>query len=224
MRHGEEPGSVEGSPFDHPGSAASGSGWRATLADVWREGQRLSAVGPGDVQVHLDHAQRLTADLDEPALALDLGSGAGIPGLALAGLWPASTWVLLDAALRRTRLLEEAVARLGWTDRITVVHGRAEDLGRDPHWRGRFDLVTARLFGPPAAAAECAAPLLRVSGILAVTEPPDPAPDRWPAEGVGTVGLDLLEPRPGLQRLRLIAEPAARFPRKAGVPVRRPLF
>lgn len=202
----------------------SDTGWRAVLADVWRDGQRLSAVGPGEVEVHLDHAERLAAALDAPVEALDLGSGAGIPGLALAGLWPDSRWVLVDAALRRTRLLEDAVHRLGWDDRVAVVHGRAEDLGRDPRWRGRFDLVTARLFGPPAAAAECGAPLLRVGGILAVTEPPDPAVDRWPADGVAVLGLELLDPLPGLQRLRLVAEPAGRFPRKAGVPVRRPLF
>lgn len=198
--------------------------WRAVVADVWREGQRLSAVGPGDVSVHLEHAGRLAAELDEPTEALDLGSGAGIPGLALAGLWPASAWVLLDAALRRTRLLEDAVHRLGWADRVTVIHGRAEDLGRDPRWRARFDLVTARLFGPPAAAAECAAPLLRVGGILAVTEPPEPGQERWPAEGLAVLGLEPLDPRPGLQRLRLVTAPEARFPRKAGVPVRRPLF
>lgn len=203
---------------------APSSSWRAVLAEVWREGQRLSAVGPGDVEVHLEHAARLAAELDEPVEALDLGSGAGIPGLALAGLWPASRWVLVDAALRRTRLLEDAVGRLGWADRVEVIHARAEDLGRDARWRGRFDLVTARLFGPPAAAAECAAPLLRIGGILAVTEPPEPDPDRWPAAGVATLGFELLEPRPGLQRLRLVTEPPARFPRKAGVPVRRPLF
>src|SRR5690606_17953039 len=158
------------------GVSETAPGWREIVADVWVEGQRLSAVGPGDVTVHLAHAEHLAGLLEVPARAVDLGSGAGIPGLALAGLWPASEWVLLDAAQRRTRLLERAVERLGWTGRVHVVHGRAEDLGRDPQHRQRYDLVTARLFGPPAAAAECGAPLLRADGILAVTEPPDPPP------------------------------------------------
>lgn len=198
--------------------------WQTVLVDVWTEGQRLSAVGPGDVTVHLQHAARLAEQLSPPEIAVDLGSGAGIPGLALAGLWPPSRWVLVDAALRRARLLEEAVQRLGWSGRVEVVHGRAEDLGRDAAHRGRYDLVTARLFGPPAAAAECGAPLLRLGGILAVTEPPDPAPDRWPSAGVAPLGLEPLEPRPGLQRFRSVAAAEARFPRKTGVPVRRPLF
>lgn len=203
---------------------AGPAGWRDVLLAVWQEGQRLSAVGPGEVRVHLDHAERLATQLDPPEEALDLGSGAGIPGLALAGIWPRSRWVLLDAAQRRTRLLEDAIERLDWADRVRVVHGRAEALGRDAVGRGRFDLVTARLFGPPAAAAECGAPLLRVGGILAVTEPPEPDPDRWPAAELAVLGLEPLPPLPGLQRLRLVREPEARFPRKAGVPVRRPLF
>lgn len=201
-----------------------GDDWRAVLFDVWTQGQRLSAVGPGDVTVHLDHASRLADQLPVPTAGVDLGSGAGIPGLALAGLWPCSRWVLVDAALRRTRLLEDAVVRLGWSDRVSVVHARAEDLGRDPAHRGRYDLVTARLFGPPAAAAECGAPLLRVGGILAVTEPPDPGADRWPAAGVAPLGLEPLEARPGLQCFRSTGAPEPRFPRKPGVPTRRPLF
>lgn len=205
-----------------PGTGAPD--WRALLVEVWNEGQRLSAVGPGDVRVHLDHAARLAGELPVPTAAVDLGSGAGIPGLALAGLWPSSRWILVDAALRRTRLLEQAVARLGWTDRVVVLHARAEDLGRDPAHRGRYDLVTARLFGPPAAAAECGAPLLRAGGQLAVTEPPDPDPDRWPRAGLVPLGLEALEPKPGVQRLRSVAVPEDRFPRKPGVPARRPLF
>ena len=205
-------------------SGPAAGDWREVLLEVWTEGQRLSAVGPGDVTVHLAHAEHLARLLDAPTRAVDLGSGAGIPGLALAGLWPTSEWVLLDAAQRRTRLLDAAVERLGWTDRVRVVHGRAEDLGRDADHRGRYDLVTARLFGPPAAALECGAPLLRIGGVLAVTEPPDPDPDRWPASALAPLGLDLLQPDPGLQRFRALRPPEDRFPRKPGVPVRRPLF
>jgi 16S rRNA (guanine527-N7)-methyltransferase len=204
--------------------ASHSTDWREILIEVWAEGQRLSAVGPGDVTVHLHHAEGLADQLQPPDAAVDLGSGAGIPGLALAGMWPSSRWILVDAALRRTRLLEDAVQRLGWAARVEVIHGRAEDLGRDRVHRGRYDLVTARLFGPPAAAAECGAPLLRRGGILAVTEPPEIETGRWPPAGVQPLGLEALEPGVGLQCFRSVAEPEGRFPRKPGVPVRRPLF
>lgn len=175
-----------------------------------------------DPRAHLRHAEWLADGLDEPGRALDLGSGAGIPGLALAGIWPRSQWCLVDAAKRRTRFLIDAVERLGWQDRVAVRWGRAEALGRDPDLRGRFDLVTSRSFGPPGAAAECGAPFLRPGGVLAVTQPP--GGHSWPASGLGALGLEPLPAVPGMQRLRQIRPVDDRFPRRVGIPTKRPLF
>lgn len=202
--------------------------WESVVLDVWRHGQQLSAVGPGPVEAHLAHSRALAAQLDAPSRAVDLGSGAGIPGLALAGWWPGSEWLLIDAAQRRVRLLEEAVLRLGWTERVTVRHGRAEDAGRDRAWRGGADLVTARAFGPPAATAECGAPFLALHGVLVVTEPPTPTDHRWPSAALEALGLTAA-PSPDsdqvrVQRLVRTGEVPDRIPRRAGMPVKRPLF
>lgn len=161
--------------------------------------------------------------LDAPASGLDLGSGSGIPGLVLAGCWPDSRWVLVDAARRRTRLLEALVRQLGWEDRVSVRTGRAELLGREADLREQFDLVTARLFGPPAATAECGAPFVRLGGVLAVTEPPEPV-DRWPRDQLVPLGLEIEDRRDGIQILRRSGMLEDRFPRNVGVPWRRPLF
>ena len=160
-----------------------------------------------------------------PSRALDLGSGAGVPGLVLAVHWPESSWVLLDAGERRTLALRSALEQLDLVGRVEVVWGRAEDVGRDSSHRGAYDLVTARSFGPPAVTAECGAPFLRPGGMLAVTEPPD-ASSRWPAVGLAELGLvpgrSTESPR---AQLLLAAEAcSSRYPRRVGVPTKRPLF
>ena len=110
---------------------------------------------------------------------------------------------------------------------VTVVRARAEDAGRDPGLRGAFGLVTARSFGPPPVTAECAAPFLAVDGRLVVSEPPDGA-DRWPADGVALLDLELLRRtttaagRYQVLRQRTLVD--ERFPRRTGIPGKRPLF
>ncbi len=164
---------------------------------------------------------------EPPGRAVDLGSGAGVPGLVLAVLWPASTWVLLDANARRTAFLGCAITSLGLTDRVDVLTDRAEQIGQDPTWRAQADLVVVRSFGPPAVVAECVAPLMRTGGTVVVAEPPGGAPGRWPAHGLELLGLaeDGRTTDPvALQRLRQVAPCPPRYPRRVGIPQKRPLF
>jgi 16S rRNA (guanine527-N7)-methyltransferase len=139
-------------------------------------------LGPGDLETHVAHALAFASASDgEPARALDLGSGGGVPGLVLAaGPWAATSWVLLDASERRCAFLTAAVAELGLGDHVGVRRERAEVAGRDSGLRASFDLVVSRGFAAPAVTAECAAPFLVVGGRLVVSEPPTPDPGRWP--------------------------------------------
>jgi len=192
----------------------------------WRRAQQLGFLGPGPVEDHLRHALGFREAVPPPDLALDLGSGAGVPGLALAQWWPASRSVLLDGSERRTVFLHDAVEKLGLADRVTVVHSPAEVAARDVRRRGGFDLVVARSFGPPPVVAECGAPFLSVGGRLVVSEPPESDADRWPAEGLAQLGLELDAPRQaGAAGFVVLLQRSAApddVPRRAGIPGRRP--
>jgi hypothetical protein len=140
----------------------------------------------------------------------------------LAVAWPASRWTLLDANERRTAFLEQAVAQLGLQDRVAVRRDRAEAAAHDPTLRYQFDLVVARGFGPPPAAAECAAAFLQVNGLLLVSEPPDPDLTRWSPAGLGELGL-ADEGRHGqVRRLRQVRLADDSVPRRSGLPAKRP--
>jgi 16S rRNA (guanine527-N7)-methyltransferase len=200
----------------------------ADLARLLAEARRRGFVGPGELEPHLAHAAALGAAVEpdrRPDRALDLGSGAGLPGLVLARRWPSTRWVLLDANERRCAFLVDAVQQLGLGDRVSVERARAEQASHTPSLRGRFELVTARAFGRPAVVAECAAGFLTVGGLLVVSEPPDPQPDRWPAEGLRQLGLRVdAREVPGFVRLRQAEPSPGRFPRRVGIPAKRPLF
>lgn len=199
------------------------------LRAVLLRARSLGFLGPGPVEAHLRHTLGFLAALDrfggDVRQVGDLGSGGGVPGLIVARARPDLGVVLVDSALRRTQFLDEAVGDLGLAGRVTVRTGRAEELGRSP-LRGALDAILARSFGPPAVTAECGAPLLRPGGLLLVSEPPD-APDRWPAEGLavlGSVDLGRWGDGPAIRVLRQAGPCPDRFPRRVGIPAKRPLF
>lgn len=211
-------------------------GHRDVLVPVLEEGRRLGFLGPGPVELHLDHAagfvEVLVAAQGGGAggilRGVDLGSGAGLPGLPLALWLVESEWVLVDAGARRTAFLRAAVQELGIEGRVSVAEERAEVLGRAPAFRAAFDVAVARSFGPPAVFAECAAPLLVAGGQAVVSEPPGGEPGRWPAEGLKQLGL-VVGPavRAGGAAYQVLEQRMLcpdRWPRRVGIPAKRPLF
>jgi len=195
------------------------------LLEQLRRSQALGFLGPGPVETHVEHARAFLAALEGVAgTVVDLGSGGGVPGLVVGRARPDLHLVLLDAMAKRCRFLEAAVVALDLD--AEVVEGRAEEVARGS-LRGAASAVLARSFGPPAATAECAAPLLRVAGRLIVSEPPAGV-GRWPAEGLAELGLvpaaRLTVGEATVQVLDQVAPCPARYPRRVGLPTKRPLF
>lgn len=212
----------------------------ALLLEVLGDARTAGFLGPGPLETQVAHAAGFVAvgrDLSQqqgsarPRVA-DLGSGGGLPGLVVAQQWPEVELMLVEANGRRATFLRRAVHHLGLAGRVEVVQARAESCGRDPGLRAGFDGVVARSFGRPAVVAECAAPLLRVGGWLVVSEPPSDARDsdgpvRWPPGPLAELGLEPIGTFDAgfeYQMLRQGRPCPDRFPRRDGVPAKRPLF
>ena len=213
----------------------------ADLGEVLLAAREAGFLGPGPIERHLRHAQGFTSLVlralgSDKGHLLDLGSGGGLPGLVIATECPEVTMVLLEANERRAQFLQRAVQQCGLQGRVRIIHERAEIAGRDPLYRATFDGVVVRSFGPPAVVAECASPFIKLGGWLIVSEPPGDdgaSPSevtdggRWPAEELLQFGLELAAPSRhefGYQTLRQAELCPDRFPRRNGLPSKRPLF
>ncbi len=208
---------------------------RRLLVTELERARDRGVLGPGPVEDKLEHSRGFAECVGAaPTRLLDLGSGGGIPGLVLAALWEQTRITLLDASSRRCDSLRLAVGRLGWGGRVEVIEGRAEEVGHEASFREGFEVVTARSFGIPAVTAECSAAFLAPGGILVVSEPPAHGGAtlsdglRWPREGLAELGLSAGEALrtggAGFQTIRRAGPISSRFPRRVGIPVRRPLW
>ena len=200
-----------------------------TLAEVLWRSRELGFLGQGGIQAHVRNARAFVAELGPVRRVVDLGSGGGVPGLVVAVDRPDLDLVLVEAAQRRVDFLLDVVEELGLTRHVVVEHGRAEELARRPDLRGTFDVVTARSFATPAVTAECAVGFMSGPGAtLLVSEPPTDPGDRWPEVGLARLGLTPGQRRDHggttIQRIDMTRACDERYPRRVGIPAKRPLF
>jgi 16S rRNA (guanine527-N7)-methyltransferase len=202
------------------------------LAALLAEARDHGFLGPGPIESHIRHAEGFAAVIEAelgapPSSLADLGSGAGIPGLVLAQRWPACSIVLIESSQRRASFLAAGIERLR-LPHVAVLAIRGEEAGRRRECREQFSVVTARSFGAPAVTAEIATGILKVPGLLVVAEPPDTEPSRWPTDALRELGF-------GEARILSAADAhyagiakevgaSDRFPRRVGIPGKRPLW
>ena len=172
----------------------------------------------------------LLEHLGEADRVVDVGSGGGLPGLPLKIARPALTVTLVEADQAKAAFLVRACAALGLHD-VEVLARRAEDVGRDPLYRESFDVAVARALAPMPVLAELCLPLVRVGGRLLAqkteTEDLDAANRAIDALG-GAMNRVVAAPSEARRSGTVVIVDKIRptppaYPRRPGVPARRPL-
>ena len=191
------------------------------------ESRSLGFLGPGPVDQHLTHAKThariALSKIPNPVATCDLGAGGGVPGLVLAAVSD-SPITLLDAMHKRTRFLADAILALGF-DHASVATARGEDFARAHE--SAFQLVVARSFGAPAVTAEIAVRMMTLDGVLCASAGPETL-EGWRDGRLGELGLaletEIVEEGATFVVVRKVADTAEMYPRRVGVPSKRPLW
>lgn len=164
---------------------------------------------------------------------IDVGTGAGLPGIVLKIAWPKLRIVLFDSLQKRLRFLDEVINKLG-LEQIKTLHGRAEDIGQMKQYRETFDLVTSRAVANLATLSEYCLPLVKPYGLFLPFKSADIDEELKEArQPIKLLGGELCAeekyqlPGTDIARSLLIIEKIKHtpheYPRKAGIPAKDPL-
>lgn len=203
--------------------------------------ERTGLVSRGDLEAieqrHFAESLAIGEALQERDLlrgpAIDLGSGAGFPGLPIKIAWPVLDMTLLEATGKKAAFLEQTITQLGLAG-VGVLAMRAEDAGHDPAHRGTYALALARAVAPLRVLIELALPFLEPGGVLATPKGSGAAgeiadSDIALMELGGTIveatrlAIEARGPSPTLIIVRKEGPVPERYPRRAGMPSKRPL-
>jgi 16S rRNA (guanine527-N7)-methyltransferase len=224
-----------------------GIAYEATAMDIFRrymelvllrnEHMNLTAITDPELFAVKHFADSvLCAGWPETAAArevVDIGTGAGFPGIPLAILLPGHRFTLIDSLGKRARFLEELIPELGLAN-VRVICGRAEDLARDASLRGAFDLCVSRAVARLSVLAEYCLPFLAVGGFMFAYKGDDVEGEISEARrafsllggefrGVREASLGAYDLRHSIVIAEKTGETPGKYPRRAGAPARRPL-
>lgn len=212
--------------------------YHAMLAD-WNT--RMNLTGDTAFETSLDRLYmdslaplRYAELFPESASLIDVGSGAGFPGLPLAIARPDLRVTLLDSLAKRVNFLSAVTEELGLVN-VRLVHSRAEDAGREASMRERFDIAVARAVAPLPVLCELLLPFVRVGGRMLCYKGPSAEAEleagRKVARLLGGGAVETLPvplpSQPDWRHCLLVCEKnvqtVRQYPRKAGTPARQPL-
>ena len=165
--------------------------------------------------------------------AIDIGTGAGFPGIPIAIVQPTWKVTLLDSTRKKMQFLEGVLESLGLENARTWVD-RAEALGQDPQQRQRYDLALVRAVASATVGAEYALPLVKLGGLVVLYRGQWSAAEEtaldWAAQQLGGT-IEAIEafktPLTGGERhclyLRKVTPTPTEYPRPIGIPTQKPL-
>ena len=202
----------------------------------WNRRMNLTAiVDYDDVQVkHFLDSLTVSSALSKiPSAVADIGTGAGLPGMALKIAYPDIALTLIESVGKKTSFLAHIVDVLD-LDGVQVVTGRAEELAHDARYRERFDAVLSRGVARMAALAELTLPFCVVGGVFIAMKKREDHDEVGESDAAlrilggrlrRVVGIDL----PGLTDRALVVIDKVKatpdkYPRRSGVPQKRPLL
>ncbi len=208
----------------------------ASLDEAWTPARAAGVIGTAPVEALVEHTvwfaravcSSFSASFDGfHGRIVDVGTGAGLPGVILAALLPHAELRLVDASERRLDHARRASRALGVGDRVEIAHGRGDELAHDAAWRGIHDVAVARLLGDPAETIEQLAPLVRPGGVITIAAA-ESATDRWdalPVTDLPTSSVSWSDSPVGLfASVNVLAPMPSSFPRRERKRRQSPLF
>lgn len=170
---------------------------------------------------------------DSEKRIIDVGTGAGMPGIIIKICFPNSNIVLSDSLKKRLNFLDDVISELSLKN-ICTLHGRAEDIGRNKDYREYFDLAVSRAVANMSTLSEYCLPLIKISGIFLPYKSGDIEKELGESENaIRILGGSCKEvirynlPETNMRRTLILIEkrkntPKA-YPRRAGIPSKEPL-
>lgn len=172
--------------------------------------------------------------LDDIKAVMDVGTGAGFPGMPLKIIYPELKITLLDSLSKRVKFLNEVIRQLELKN-IDAIHGRAEDIGKNENYREKYDLCVSRAVANLATLSEYCMPFVRVGGVFVSYKSGDIDEEVLKSKKAislfgGKIDEVVKFQLPGTDinrafvKIKKIKGTPKKYPRKSGIPSKEPLY